>query len=235
MPPASSAHLSQPHKPTFTINRLKQGQNSFSGKDASSMLQKFVQTLSWYMQFKTTKLLKEHVSWPCSRWPWLGPLLFSTQKKKGVEQHPHSLSDGRKAENIRGYFLTPYGFHCIQTAGSPENTPKGTFQSYEGCAPGKTSLKQRNQSTNNSDRWLEILRIWQPPCITKLGQVKQDVNAQKLSTGTVRGSRDCKENTREPKKVVPVTESTPDMRVFHLCTSARTGVKTYRPPIYLVE
>lgn len=37
---------------------LKQGQNSFSGKDASSTLQKLVQTLSWYMQFKTTK----HVS-----------------------------------------------------------------------------------------------------------------------------------------------------------------------------
>lgn len=39
--------------------------------------------------------------------------------------------------------------------------------------------------------------------------------------------------TREPKKFVPVTESTPHMHVFHLYTSTRTGIKTYRPPTHI--
>lgn len=144
---------------------------------------------------------------------------LKAKKKKGWSNIPTASVTAEKLKTSEVTFSPLTGFTEYKQQGLRRTPQKGTLQSYEGCAPGKTSLKQRNQSTNNSDRCLEILRIWQPPCVTKVGQIKQDVNAQKLSTGTVRGSRDCKENTREPKKVVPVTESTPDMRVFHLCTS----------------
>lgn len=124
MPPASSAHLSQPHKPTFKINSaVLKGQNSFSGKDTPSILQKTRTNPFLVDAVQNHKAVKIHVSWPRSRWPWVGPLLLSKQKR-GVEQHPHSLSDSRKAENIRGYFLAPYKFHWIRTTGSLENTPK---------------------------------------------------------------------------------------------------------------
>lgn len=63
------------------------------------------------MQFKTTKLLKRACLLTMQQMAVTRAVAILNAKKKGVEQHPHSLSDGRKAENIRGYFLTPYGFH----------------------------------------------------------------------------------------------------------------------------